>query len=189
MNIQLANTEEFVDGVSSGTLGQVLIRCVTCCRLDISPRPRPRLRHRLPPLLTRPQLQQRALDRPGQRSRAQSRQGHGHEWLRHVPGLPPHPRLTPPRLRMAPTHQTPAWTWRRQCQSAHAPAPSRHTPLREGHSASVGNGLGTAPLSRFYIASRQSHYLLNLLHHQSRLPFVLVSTRLHIQAPQWTLKP
>jgi small nuclear ribonucleoprotein F len=27
MNIQLANTEEFVDGVSSGTLGQVLIRC------------------------------------------------------------------------------------------------------------------------------------------------------------------
>ncbi|KAF2276137.1 small nuclear ribonucleoprotein F [Westerdykella ornata] len=27
MNIQLANTEEFVNGVSSGTLGQVLIRC------------------------------------------------------------------------------------------------------------------------------------------------------------------
>ncbi|KAH7114266.1 small nuclear ribonucleoprotein F [Dendryphion nanum] len=27
MNIQLANTEEFVDGQSSGTLGQVLIRC------------------------------------------------------------------------------------------------------------------------------------------------------------------
>ena len=27
MNIQLSNTEEFVDGLSSGTLGQVLIRC------------------------------------------------------------------------------------------------------------------------------------------------------------------
>lgn len=27
MNIQLSHTEEFVDGVSSGTLGQVLIRC------------------------------------------------------------------------------------------------------------------------------------------------------------------
>jgi small nuclear ribonucleoprotein F len=27
MNIQLSNTEEFVNGVSSGTLGQVLIRC------------------------------------------------------------------------------------------------------------------------------------------------------------------
>ncbi|KAF1364643.1 small nuclear ribonucleo protein F [Lizonia empirigonia] len=27
MNIQLANTEEFVNGISSGTLGQVLIRC------------------------------------------------------------------------------------------------------------------------------------------------------------------
>lgn len=27
MNIQLSNTEEFVGGVSSGTLGQVLIRC------------------------------------------------------------------------------------------------------------------------------------------------------------------
>lgn len=27
MNIQLANTEEFVGGASSGTLGQVLIRC------------------------------------------------------------------------------------------------------------------------------------------------------------------
>ena len=26
MNIQLANTEEFIDGKSSGTLGQVLIR-------------------------------------------------------------------------------------------------------------------------------------------------------------------
>jgi small nuclear ribonucleoprotein (snRNP)-like protein len=78
MNIQLANTEEFVDGVSSGTLGQVLIRCVGCCRLG----PRP--------LLMRPQLQQRALDRPGQRSRAQGRKGHGHEWLRprprHGPG-------------------------------------------------------------------------------------------------------
>lgn len=27
MNIQLSNTEEFINGVSSGTLGQVLIRC------------------------------------------------------------------------------------------------------------------------------------------------------------------
>jgi|TARA_R110002003_G_scaffold32_13_gene2038 small nuclear ribonucleoprotein F len=27
MNIQLSNTEEFIAGVSSGTLGQVLIRC------------------------------------------------------------------------------------------------------------------------------------------------------------------
>ncbi|KAG0323161.1 hypothetical protein BGZ97_012879 [Linnemannia gamsii] len=27
MNLQLANTEEFVDGVSAGTLGEVLIRC------------------------------------------------------------------------------------------------------------------------------------------------------------------
>jgi small nuclear ribonucleoprotein F len=27
MNIQLSNTEEFIDGASSGTLGQVLIRC------------------------------------------------------------------------------------------------------------------------------------------------------------------
>lgn len=27
MNIQLSNTEEFVSGVSSGLLGQVLIRC------------------------------------------------------------------------------------------------------------------------------------------------------------------
>lgn len=27
MNIQLSNTEEFLDGKSSGTLGQVLIRC------------------------------------------------------------------------------------------------------------------------------------------------------------------
>ncbi|KAF2267111.1 small nuclear ribonucleoprotein F [Lojkania enalia] len=27
MNVQLSNTEEFVNGVSSGTLGQVLIRC------------------------------------------------------------------------------------------------------------------------------------------------------------------
>lgn len=27
MNIQLSNTEEFIDGTSSGTLGQVLIRC------------------------------------------------------------------------------------------------------------------------------------------------------------------
>lgn len=29
MNIQLSNTEEFVNGVSSGTLGQVLIRYVS----------------------------------------------------------------------------------------------------------------------------------------------------------------
>ncbi|RUS19456.1 small nuclear ribonucleo protein F [Endogone sp. FLAS-F59071] len=27
MNLQLANTEEFKDGVSAGTLGEVLIRC------------------------------------------------------------------------------------------------------------------------------------------------------------------
>jgi hypothetical protein len=27
MNLQLANTEEFVDGQSTGTLGEVLIRC------------------------------------------------------------------------------------------------------------------------------------------------------------------
>ncbi|KAK3061018.1 hypothetical protein LTS18_007196 [Coniosporium uncinatum] len=27
MNIQLADTEEFIDGKSTGTLGQVLIRC------------------------------------------------------------------------------------------------------------------------------------------------------------------
>ncbi|KAI8146814.1 hypothetical protein BJV82DRAFT_534221 [Fennellomyces sp. T-0311] len=27
MNLQLANTEEFKDGVSTGTLGEVLIRC------------------------------------------------------------------------------------------------------------------------------------------------------------------
>ncbi|GAO49459.1 hypothetical protein G7K_3609-t1 [Saitoella complicata NRRL Y-17804] len=27
MNLQLANTEEFVDGKSTGTLGEVLIRC------------------------------------------------------------------------------------------------------------------------------------------------------------------
>jgi small nuclear ribonucleoprotein F len=27
MNIQLSDTEEFIDGTSSGTLGQVLIRC------------------------------------------------------------------------------------------------------------------------------------------------------------------
>ena len=27
MNIQLSNTEEFINGASSGTLGQVLIRC------------------------------------------------------------------------------------------------------------------------------------------------------------------
>lgn len=28
MNIQLAGTEEFIDGESKGALGQVLIRCV-----------------------------------------------------------------------------------------------------------------------------------------------------------------
>ncbi|EER24552.1 membrane-associated protein, putative [Coccidioides posadasii C735 delta SOWgp] len=27
MNIQLSNTEEFIDGKNTGTLGQVLIRC------------------------------------------------------------------------------------------------------------------------------------------------------------------
>ena len=27
MNLQLSNTEEFIDGKSTGTLGQVLIRC------------------------------------------------------------------------------------------------------------------------------------------------------------------
>ncbi|KAI9146405.1 small nuclear ribonucleoprotein-like protein polypeptide F [Paraphysoderma sedebokerense] len=27
MNLQLANTEEFIDGTSTGTLGEVLIRC------------------------------------------------------------------------------------------------------------------------------------------------------------------
>lgn len=27
MNLQLANTEEYVDGQSTGTLGEVLIRC------------------------------------------------------------------------------------------------------------------------------------------------------------------
>ncbi|KAL9634037.1 MAG: hypothetical protein Q9164_004330 [Protoblastenia rupestris] len=27
MNIQLSNTEEYIDGKSTGTLGQVLIRC------------------------------------------------------------------------------------------------------------------------------------------------------------------
>ncbi|KAJ3414679.1 hypothetical protein HDV05_006214 [Chytridiales sp. JEL 0842] len=27
MNIQLANTEEFIDGASAGALGEVLIRC------------------------------------------------------------------------------------------------------------------------------------------------------------------
>ncbi|KAG0308457.1 hypothetical protein BGZ98_007913 [Dissophora globulifera] len=27
MNLQLGNTEEFVDGTSAGTLGEVLIRC------------------------------------------------------------------------------------------------------------------------------------------------------------------
>ena len=28
MNLQLANTEEFIDGVSQGTLGEVLIRYI-----------------------------------------------------------------------------------------------------------------------------------------------------------------
>ncbi|KAI1914545.1 hypothetical protein LOZ53_006070 [Ophidiomyces ophidiicola] len=28
MNLQLSNTEEFIDGKNTGTLGQVLIRCV-----------------------------------------------------------------------------------------------------------------------------------------------------------------
>ncbi|TPX59370.1 hypothetical protein PhCBS80983_g02550 [Powellomyces hirtus] len=27
MNIQLANTEEYIDGVSTGALGEVLVRC------------------------------------------------------------------------------------------------------------------------------------------------------------------
>jgi len=30
MNIQLSNTEEFIDGKSTGSLGQVLIRSVLC---------------------------------------------------------------------------------------------------------------------------------------------------------------
>ena len=30
MNIQLSNTEEYIDGKSTGTLGQVLIRWVDC---------------------------------------------------------------------------------------------------------------------------------------------------------------
>lgn len=30
MNIQLSNTEEFIEGKSSGNLGQVLIRLVSC---------------------------------------------------------------------------------------------------------------------------------------------------------------
>jgi small nuclear ribonucleoprotein F len=34
MNIQLANTEEFVEGKSSGTLGQVLIRCAALPYVD-----------------------------------------------------------------------------------------------------------------------------------------------------------
>lgn len=33
MNIQLSNTEEFIDGKSTGSLGQVLIRCVLAFRL------------------------------------------------------------------------------------------------------------------------------------------------------------
>jgi hypothetical protein len=36
MNIQLANTEEFVGGVSSGTLGQVLIRYVLGVEIGIA---------------------------------------------------------------------------------------------------------------------------------------------------------
>ena len=35
MNIQLANTEEFINGKSSGTLGQVLIRSVLQCPIHI----------------------------------------------------------------------------------------------------------------------------------------------------------
>ena len=35
MNIQLANTEEYIDGKNTGTLGQVLIRCVKLKSLKI----------------------------------------------------------------------------------------------------------------------------------------------------------
>ncbi len=37
MNIQLAGTEEFIDGESKGALGQVLIRCV-CAENDYEAR-------------------------------------------------------------------------------------------------------------------------------------------------------
>lgn len=30
MNLQLANTEEFIEGQSTGNLGEVLIRCGLC---------------------------------------------------------------------------------------------------------------------------------------------------------------
>ena len=36
MNIQLSNTEEFIDGKSTGTLGQVLIRWVNSSHVDLS---------------------------------------------------------------------------------------------------------------------------------------------------------
>ena len=36
MNIQLSNTEEFIDGKSTGTLGQVLIRWVNFSHVDLS---------------------------------------------------------------------------------------------------------------------------------------------------------
>ena len=36
MNIQLSNTEEFIDGKSTGTLGQVLIRLVNSSHVDLS---------------------------------------------------------------------------------------------------------------------------------------------------------
>ena len=38
MNIQLSNTEEFIDGKSTGTLGQVLIRFVNPLDLTLSRR-------------------------------------------------------------------------------------------------------------------------------------------------------
>ena len=34
MNIQLSNTEEYIDGKNTGTLGQVLIRCVRVMFMD-----------------------------------------------------------------------------------------------------------------------------------------------------------
>ena len=36
MNIQLSNTEEFIDGKSTGTLGQVLIRLVNSSHVDLN---------------------------------------------------------------------------------------------------------------------------------------------------------
>ena len=36
MNIQLSNTEEFIDGKSTGTLGQVLIRLVNSSHVDVT---------------------------------------------------------------------------------------------------------------------------------------------------------